>query len=113
MAPIDVESREGPVVKELDKMVQFASEGIVSKTFLERPECKEVLFCMAKGQSLSEHTSSMPATIHVLKGRAVITLGEERHDAAPGTWVHMPKEQRHAVDATEDLVFLLTLFRRS
>ncbi len=113
MAQIEIEDHKGPVVKDLDKMVQFASEGIVSKTFLERPECKMVLFCMVKGQSLSEHTSSMPASIHVLKGRAVITLGDERHDAAPGTWVHMPKEQRHAVDATEDLVFLLTLFRRA
>jgi quercetin dioxygenase-like cupin family protein len=113
MTQIGIEDRGGPVVKDLDKMVQFASEGIVSKTFQERPECKMGLFCMVKGQSLSEHTSSMPATIHVLKGRAVITLDDMKHDAAPGTWVHMPKEQRHAVDATEDLVFLLTLFPKA
>jgi quercetin dioxygenase-like cupin family protein len=113
MAQIEIEDREGPVVKDLDKMVQFANEGIVSKTFLERPECKVVLFCMVKGQSLSEHTSSMPASIHVLKGRAVIALGDAKHDAGPGTWVHMPREQRHAVEATEDLVFLLTLFPKA
>ena len=112
MAAIKIESTEGPVVKDLNEMTQFASEGIVSKTFLDRPEVKMVLFCMVRGQSLSEHTSSMPASIHVLKGRAVITLGEDRHDAGPGTWVYMPREQRHAVDAVDDLVFLLTLFRK-
>jgi quercetin dioxygenase-like cupin family protein len=112
MNAIKVESVEGPVVKDLESMVEFASGGIVSKTFLERPRAKLVMFCMAKGQSLSEHTSSMPAAIHVLKGRGIVTLGSERHDAGPGTWIYMPKEQLHAIDAVEDLVLLLTLFRK-
>jgi quercetin dioxygenase-like cupin family protein len=112
MNAIEVEREEGPVVRELDSMVEFATGGIVSKTFLERPGAKMVLFSMAKGQSLSEHTSSMPAAIHVLKGQGIVTLGSERHDAGAGTWIYMPKEQLHAVDAVEDLVFLLTLFRK-
>ncbi len=107
-----MESGEGPVVKDLEEMVQFASEGIVSRTFLEKPSVKALLFCMAKGQCLSEHTSSMPASIHVLKGHAVVTLGEGKHEVGPGAYIYMPKEQRHAVDAVDDLVFLLTLFRR-
>ena len=112
MDMIKVDTAEGPVVKDLETMVEFASDGIVSKTFLERPRVKMVMFSMANGQSLSEHTSSMPAAIHVLKGKGVVTLGTERHDAGPGTWIYMPAEQLHAVDAVEDLVFLLTLFRR-
>lgn len=102
---------EGPVVKDLGSMIEFAKGGIVSKVFLDRPAANMTLFCMAEGQSLSEHTSSKPAAIHVLQGRGVVHLGEERYDALPGTWIFMPKEQRHAVDATEDLVFLLTLFK--
>ncbi|MBI0584253.1 MAG: cupin domain-containing protein [Methanomassiliicoccus sp.] len=112
MNPITMESGEGPAVKNLEAMIEFAQEGIVSKTFLERPGVKIVLFCMTKGQSLSEHTSSMPATIHVLKGTGTVTLGSEKHASAPGTWIYMPREQKHAVDAEEDLVFLLTLFRK-
>jgi quercetin dioxygenase-like cupin family protein len=108
---IEVERSEGPVVKDLDSMIEFAKDGIVSKTFLERQEFKMVLFCMTKGQALSEHTASMPAAIHVLRGKAVIHLDETAHDCKPGSWIYMPKEQKHAVDATEDLVFLLTLFR--
>ncbi len=100
-----------PVVTSLDPMVEFAKEGIVSKTFLETPETKMVLFCMAKGQSLSEHTASMPAAIHVLRGKAVVRLGEKEYDAAAGTWIHMPANLAHAVNAQEDFVFLLTLFK--
>jgi quercetin dioxygenase-like cupin family protein len=108
---IEVERGEGPAVKDLSKLVEFAEGGIVSKTFLERPDVKMVLFCMPEGQSLSEHTSGMPAAIHVLQGKAVVHLGDEKHEGGPGLWIYMPKEQRHAVDAVEDLVFLLTLFR--
>lgn len=109
---IRVEQGEGAVVKDLNSLIEFAKDGIVSKTFLERPGAKMVLFCMSKGQALSEHTASMPAAIHVLRGKAVVHLDQEEHECSPGTWIYMPTEQKHAVDATEDLVFLLTLFKK-
>lgn len=111
MTMIGAEKGEGPAVRDLSKLAEFAEGGIVSKTFLERPDAKMVLFCMARGQSLSEHTSGMPAAIHVLQGKAVVSLDEQKYEGGPGLWIYMPKEQRHAVDAVEDLVFLLTLFR--
>lgn len=100
-----------PWIGHLDAMVEFAGDGIVSKTVVDEPRTKVVLFAMAAGQSLSEHTASMPAAIHVLQGRASLLLGGERHDAPPGTWVYMPANLNHAVDAVDDVVFLLTLFR--
>lgn len=102
---------EGKVVVSLDSMVEFAKKGIVSKTFLERPEVKMVLFCMEKGQMLSEHTSTMPAAIHVLSGKAKIRLGQEDSECGPGTWIYMPANLNHAITANENFVFLLTLFR--
>ncbi len=113
MTAIKVESQEGIKLVELGSLIEFAKDGIVSKTFLERPEVKMVLFCMSKGQMLSEHTSSMPAAIHTLRGNAIIKLGEEDHEASPGTWIYMPANTVHAITAEDDLVFLLTLFRRS
>ncbi len=109
---ISVENTEGAIVKNLDDLVEFASDGIVSKTFLDRPEVKEVLFAMSMGQELSEHTAGMPASIHVLKGKGIITLDKDESEVRPGTWIYMSKGQVHAVRATEDLVFLLTLFRK-
>lgn len=83
---IAVEHGQGPWVGELDSMIEFASGGIVSKTVIDEPAAKVVLFTLAAGQSLSEHTASMPASIHVLQGRASVLLGEKRHHARPGTY---------------------------
>ncbi|MFQ5910540.1 MAG: cupin domain-containing protein, partial [Thermoplasmata archaeon] len=98
-------------ISDIASAIEFAEDGIVSKTILDTPESKVVLFCMAGGQSLSEHTASMPATIHFLGGSGKVRLGEDEHPVKEGVWVHMPAGQLHAIDAEADLVFLLTLFR--
>jgi hypothetical protein len=88
MGLIEIENGEGPLVRNLESMIQFANDGIVSKTFLDRPATKLVLFCMAQGQTLSEHTSSMPASIHVIKGEGTVILGAERHNAVRHIDIH-------------------------
>ncbi len=103
--------RTTPWVGDLTTLVEFASDGIVSKTLVDEPRVKVVLFAFSAGQTLSEHTASMPAGIHVLQGKASILLGEERHEAGPGTYVYMPAHLSHAVEALEDMVFLLHLYR--
>ena len=99
------------IVVNLDEMVEFAREGIVSKTVADKPHAKFVLFSMAAGQYLSEHTASMPATIHVLRGTGEVKLGRRWHKVAPGAWIHMRTGLGHAVKAKDGLVFLVTLFR--
>ncbi|MGD0057086.1 MAG: cupin domain-containing protein [Methanomassiliicoccales archaeon] len=106
------EKVKGELVVNLDCMIEFTNKGIVSKTFLDTPDANVGVFCMEKGQSLSEHTSKMPATIHVLKGRAKIKLGKEDHECGSGTWIYMPANLNHALVAQEDFVFLLTLFKQ-
>lgn len=100
-----------PVIIDLNGMIEYAEGGIVSKAIIDEQRTKTVLFSFKQGQCLSEHTASMPATIHVLEGHARILLEETWHNAGPGTYIYMPAGCNHAVDATEDMVFLLTLFR--
>lgn len=99
------------VVADLDKMIEFASDGIVSKTVMDKACGKVVLLCMSSGQSLSEHTASSPAVVHVLQGTGEFRLEEEVHLVKPGTWIYMPANLRHVVKAEQNLVFVLTLFR--
>jgi len=99
------------VFKNLEDMIEFAKDGIVSKTIAEVEGNKVSLFCMAAGQQLSTHSASFPAVIHVLKGKGEITLGKEIYEAKPNSWFCLPKNLPHAVKATENLVFLLTLFK--
>jgi len=99
------------VFKNLEDMIEFAKDGIVSKTVAKVKGNEISLFCMAAGQQLSTHSASFPAVIHVLQGKGEITLGKEVYEAKPNAWFSMPKNLPHAVKATENLVFLLTLFK--
>jgi quercetin dioxygenase-like cupin family protein len=100
-----------PVTADLTAMSEFASDGIVSKSVVENDHHKIILFTLAAGQELSEHTASVPASIHIVSGAGIVELAGQEHDARPGMLYYMPAELRHAVRAREDLVFLLTMFR--
>jgi len=95
----------------LEDMIEFARDGIVSKTLLKTKDKEVSLFCMSAGQLLSSHTSSYPAIIHVLQGKEEVTLANKKYEAKPNAWFYMPANLPHAVHVTQDLVFLLTLFK--
>lgn len=103
-------NRKG-VFKDLESMIEFATDGTVSKVVAEVEGNEISLFCMSTGQQLSTHSASFPAIIHVLLGKGEITLGKEAYEAKPNSWFSLPKNLPHAVKATENLVFLLTLFK--
>lgn len=103
---------KGGFFADLESMIEFAREGIVSKTVAKKAGNETSLFCMSTGQELSTHTASFPAIIHVLKGKGQITLGNQSYDAKPNAWFYMPKGLPHSVHSTENLVFLLTLFKK-
>jgi len=98
---------------DLDSMMEFAKDGIVSKTLLKNPKREISLFCMSKGQTMSTHKSSFPAVIHVLQGNGEEALADTTYQAKPNSWFYMPAQLPHAIEATGNLVFLLTLFKNS
>ncbi|HET9458215.1 MAG TPA: cupin domain-containing protein [Candidatus Limnocylindrales bacterium] len=83
--------------------------GIHSQTLSDEGGVELVLFAMATGERLSEHTSARPAIIHVLSGEAELTAAGESHDAGPGAWLRIPVRMAHAIIARTDLVFALYL----
>jgi quercetin dioxygenase-like cupin family protein len=40
-----------------------------------------------------------------------VTLGDDRHEVRPGTWVHMPAGLRHGIQAKTPVVLLLYLMK--
>jgi quercetin dioxygenase-like cupin family protein len=98
-------------VRDLMQEVQPPDKGILSRTLFNDERLKVVLFAFAAGEELSEHTASMPAVLHFLRGEATVTLGDDRHEAAAGTWVQMPKGLRHAIQAKTPVVMLLSLVK--
>jgi quercetin dioxygenase-like cupin family protein len=95
---------------ELEAMMQFAEGGIVSKTLVDRPTVANIsLFMMATGQKMSSHAASRPATIQVLGGEGNVRIGEQMYGVKRGSFFYMPAGQPHALESTDDLVFLLYL----
>jgi quercetin dioxygenase-like cupin family protein len=99
------------VFLDLAKEVQPPDTGILSRTLFSDDRLKAVIFGFAQGEELSEHTASMPAVLHFLQGEATVTLGDNGHEAKPGTWVHMPKGLRHSIQAKTPVVMLLLLVK--
>lgn len=97
---------------DLKKEMDRVEGGIASKTIRSSRDAKVVLFRFDSGQRLSEHTSTVAASIHVIEGLAKIKLGERTIDATPGTWIDMEPGLPHAILAKTPVVMLLTLFHR-
>ena len=90
---------------------EIPSNGILSRTLYNDERVKAVLFAFDTGQELSEHTASMPAILHIVKGNARLTLGSDSIEADAGTWVHMPAQLSHSVQARTPVIMLLLLLK--
>ena len=98
-------------ISDLAKEAQPPDKGILSRTIFNDEKVKAVIFGFGKGEELSEHTASMPAILQFIQGEATVTLGDDKHEAKPGTWVHMPTGQRHSIMAKTPVVMLLLLLK--
>ncbi len=96
---------------DLAKEVQPPDKGILSRTLFNDDRMKVVIFGFGQDEELSEHTASMPAVLHFLRGEATVTLGDDKHEAKAGTWVHMPTGLRHSIRAKTPVVMLLLLMK--
>ena len=98
-------------INDLAKEAQPPEKGILSRTIFNDEKVKAVIFGFAQGEELSEHTASMPAILHFIQGEATVGLGDDKHEAKAGTWVHMPIGQRHSIQAKTPVVMLLLLVK--
>lgn len=69
---------------------------------------KQTLVALCAGTGLSEHAANGPATIHVLRGHAMINTGHDSMEVAAGEWAVIP-EERHDLQTGEDTVVLITV----
>lgn len=89
------------------------NRGIHSQTLSDADGVELVLFGLAPGERLSEHTSARPAIVHVLAGEGDLTVAGDDHPLAPGAWLRMAPRTAHAIRARSPLVFALYLLPAS
>lgn len=90
-------------------IIEVPAAGTLSRTVLDADGVRVVVFGFAEGEELTEHTSTRPALIQVLRGSLTVTLAGEPFDAPAGAWIHMTAGLHHAVRARTAAVMLLTL----
>lgn len=83
--------------------------GIHSQTLSDEGGVELVLFAMAPGERLAEHTAARPAIVHVLSGEGELTVAGDDHRLGPGSWLRMAARTPHAIVARGALVFALYL----
>lgn len=107
-----IDAAEAKVLS-LAQETQFAPHGIVSRTLLQTPTTRVVLFGFAEGQELSEHTSTSHALIQILSGECDFSLNGKPNLLKAGDFLYMPPNMPHAVKATRQFSMLLTLFKKA
>lgn len=85
--------------------------GIHSQTITKADSFELVLFAMAPGEELSEHTSARPAIVHVLSGEGELTVAGDHYPLERDAWLHMQAGTPHAIVARSALVFALYLLK--
>lgn len=96
---------------DLETYVDYAGGSIVSKTLLKKETGNITLFAFDQGQGLSEHTAPFDAVVHILDGKAEITIGGQPQTVAAGEMVIMPADVSHALQAKEQFKMLLVMIR--
>lgn len=98
-------------VLNLDSMVEYATGGVVSRTLLDHPAGTLTVFSFDSGQGLSEHTAPYDATVQVIDGEAVITVGGQVHVVVAGQMIIMPANVPHSLRAEKPFKMLLIMIR--
>lgn len=98
------------LVREHLEIASTASSGRSAHTIYGGSEnvLRQTIIALREGSNLDEHESNGEATLQVLHGRVALVAGEDRWDGSPGDLMRIP-DSRHALEAVEDSVVLLTV----
>jgi nitric oxide dioxygenase len=100
-------------VTSLQDLIEYPQAGILSKVLIKDNNCQYTLFCLAKDTELEEHTSTRNAAINVIEGKGTLILAGKEISLESGMFIFMPANAPHALKASENLAFLLTLSEHS
>ncbi|MBT3318394.1 MAG: cupin domain-containing protein [Clostridia bacterium] len=96
-------------ILDMKDLVAYQPGQIVSKTLVQNKAVNITLFAFAKDEEISSHESGGDAMVTVLDGVAGVTIADEEYAVSAGQTIIMPAGIAHAVMATEQMKFLLTV----
>nr|AOR51193.1 cupin [uncultured bacterium pAM1] len=95
----------------INASIEYASNAVVSKMVLKKPNGHVTLFAFDSGEELSEHTSPFDALVQVIDGTAEILIFGQSFTVTTGESIILPGNVPHAVKANERFKMLLTMVK--
>ncbi len=100
-----------PPVANINDLVKYQSDSVVSKTLIKGEKGSVTLFAFDKGQGLSEHTAPFDALVHVIEGEADVTVAQKSHVVQTGQMIILPANKPHALQAVVPFKMVLVMVR--
>lgn len=98
---------------EFPKLIEYSTNGIVSKRVLEKKTGNITLFAFDEGQKLSEHTAPFDAMVQVIEGSGEIMIDGKSNLLHEGQSIIMPANIPHAVNAVAKFKMLLIMIKEN
>lgn len=96
---------------ELEKLIDYQTASVVSKTIIKKPTGTITLFAFDRGEGLSEHTAPFDALAYIIDGEAEITIAGKLNSVKQGEIILMPANQPHALKAAERFKMMLVMIK--
>ena len=108
---METKNFEKATILDFPALVEYSTNGIVSKRVLEKKTGNITLFAFDEGQSLSEHKAPFDAMVQVIEGKVEIIIDGKSFMLEQGKSIIMPANITHAVNAVEKFKMLLTMIK--
>lgn len=96
---------------ELEKLVEYQTGSVVSKTIIKQPTGTVTLFAFDKGEGLSEHTAPFDALVYLIDGEAEVAISGKVNNVKRGEMIIMPANQPHALKAISRFKMMLVMIK--
>lgn len=98
-------------VLRLADLVSYQDDSVVSRQITKAEAGNVTLFAFDAGQELSEHRAPFDALVHVLDGKAEVSISGQVFTLGAGDAIVMPANEPHSLRATKRFKMLLTMIR--
>jgi quercetin dioxygenase-like cupin family protein len=94
-----------------EELIEYQKGAVVSKEILRKDTGTVTIFAFDRGEGLSEHTAPFDAVVHVIDGKAEITISGNKNILERGDLIIMPANEPHSLHAVERFKMILTMIR--
>jgi quercetin dioxygenase-like cupin family protein len=97
------------MVNNIDDLIAYSENGILSKVIIKSESLNVTLFCMAERTDISPHTSTKSGFIYVVEGDGIFNLEGKEIEMSRGVFISMDANAVHSLKARANTSFLLVL----